>query len=264
MKLNIEDVKALIAQKNSKRTQQQYSRIFERYLTDVGDELTQQGINEFFSNAKTKNYKKPYAKSRINISFFNTLIKHYNLTSLKTPALDIKHKHNITKLKYEDVKLIVSKANIEIGIYILAYLETGLRLNELINIHRNNIDIDNKTFAGEGKRKKPFMVDVSQRLIDLMLEYDLFEKEFPFKQPGVKDTSKWLHYRFKKHTKDLGYKNTSIHQIRHALGYYLREHKGYDLELIREILRHSSVVTTQIYSRATQEEARNAMRELLQ
>ena len=263
MILDVETVKAVIEQRNSKRTRKQYNRIFNNYIKYIGNELNQQGINDFFNNI-FDDRNEPYAKSRINVSFFNLLIKEYNLIQLKTPALDVKHKHNVTKLSYDDVKNIVYNIPIELAIYVLTYLETGLRLNELINIHRDNIDVENLTLAGDGKRGKPFLVDISKKVMDLLIKSEWLNKEFPFKQYDVKDTSKWVHYRFKHHTKALRYKNTSIHQIRHALGHYLREKKGYDLELIREILRHSSVVTTQIYSRATKQEARNAMKELLE
>ncbi len=45
-------------------------------------------------------------------------------------------------------------------------------------------------------------------------------------------------------------KETSVHphRLRHSWGYYLRIEKGMDIRDIKEILRHSSIATTQLYT----------------
>jgi site-specific recombinase XerD len=48
--------------------------------------------------------------------------------------------------------------------------------------------------------------------------------------------------------------------IRHSLGHHLRVDKGFDLEQIKEVLRHSDISTTSIYTKATGEEVKEKMR----
>ena len=175
----------------------------------------------------------------------------------KDHCFPIQHESN-------DVKRIMYEVPLELAIYVRIYLETGIRLNELINVERKNIDIQNNTLSGIGKRRKPFQVSISQKSMGYLYELGWLEKEFPFKQDNVKDTSKWVHYRFKKYSKTLGYPNTSIHQIRHCVAQYLRKEKKVPLEIIKEVLRHSSIVTTQRYASASKEEAEQIMKELLE
>jgi len=255
MKLDKEKVMAIVLHDCLFQTAKQYERIYDNYISRCGNDLTQQGINYFF---------KKYKPCRTNVSFFNKLIKEYRLNDLRTPKVYEEKRHNTTKLTYKDVQKIMYNIPFEIGLYVRIYLETALRLNELIELQKENIDIEKRILAGIGKRNKSFKVKISQRSMELLLKTDWLEREKPFKRPDIKHTDKWLHNKFREHTKKLGYTKTSIHQIRHAVGNYLRKEKGHSLEIIRAVLRHSSIVTTQIYARATEEEAEKVMEDLLE
>ncbi len=163
-------------------------------------------------------------------------------------------------LTYREVQKLINQTTPYVSLMIRVYFETGLRLRELINTKQENIDIEQRTITGIGKNGKPFKVKMSSKtsflLDDWLMEND---KEYPFHIRNCKDHAKSFWYFLKKESGKLGVYNVTPHKLRHALAYYLRAEKGFDLEQIRVKLRHTMIETTKIYAAAPQEEVDDKM-----
>jgi integrase/recombinase XerD len=135
----------------------------------------------------------------------------------------------------------------------LAALDTGLRINELLGLTRSDIDFDNLTLRVIGKGNKHRLVPMSLELRKILFRYASKHEHtvvFCTKYCG-KLTPLNVLRDFKLVCNKLGITRVkcSFHTLRHsfAVGYLRR---GGNLEFLRRILGHSSIVTTQKYLRS--------------
>jgi integrase/recombinase XerD len=147
-------------------------------------------------------------------------------------------------------------------------LNTGLRVDEIINLKLNNIDLKNKTINLEHAKKNSFgsVVFNSSETILLIKKwlkvrpaksYWLFctitkEKKVANRggitSPGNKLSRQYLTEMVKKYADRSGIdKNISFHTLRHTYATWLYI-KTHDIEVVRQQLRHKSINTTTIYT----------------
>ena len=145
---------------------------------------------------------------------------------------------------------------------ILAY-SCGLRVSELVNLKMNNLRLSKRFLDFVGKGSKERIVPISNESLKYLEIY--FEKARPFfnkynnleyvfltrqsKQMSRENFSIIL----KKVSKDAKIKkNVSPHTLRHSFATHLLD-QGLDLRLIQELLGHSDISTTEIYTNISQE-----------
>jgi len=143
------------------------------------------------------------------------------------------------------------------------FYSTGIRLSELINIKASDVDLSNQTIKVLGKRSKERMVPITQSLSIsisqylalrqlIMTENNLENNEYFFITKTGKQTYPKLVYRIV--TKYLAYvsKNPkkNPHTLRHSFATSMLNH-GADLNAVKEILGHSNLAATQIYTHNT-------------
>ena len=132
-------------------------------------------------------------------------------------------------------------------------LDTGLRISEALNLAKSDIDLDNLVIRALGKGNKqrlvPFSLELRRRLW-LYLKGVSGPLAFPTRS-GLKVTVR----NFQRDSKLLGEAvhitgiRMSPHTCRHTFAYeYLR--RGGNLEYLRRILGHSSILTTQKHLRS--------------
>ncbi len=135
---------------------------------------------------------------------------------------------------------------------------TGMRLSELIHLKETQIDIANRHIKVLGKGNKERIIPVSQLLVDNIVQYI---QNKPIKLEGifnvfVTEKGKPLNprsvYGFVK--KNLGLVTTaqkkSPHTLRHSFATHLMNN-GADLNAVKELLGHSSLAATQVYTHNT-------------
>ena len=140
--------------------------------------------------------------------------------------------------------------------------ETGIRLSELINIKVQDIDIHNLTIKVLGKRNKERIIPISITLKEKIKQYlEYKEKEIVtisekenylfLTKKGKKIYPKFVYrivfYYLSKITTN---KKKSPHVLRHTFATHMLNH-GADLNAIKEILGHSSLNATQVYSHSS-------------
>jgi integrase/recombinase XerC len=133
---------------------------------------------------------------------------------------------------------------------------TGIRLAELIGLKINDLDRSALTIKVTGKRNKQRIIPVSEDLIVLIDEYLKSRSEIA--RPGVSeiivtDQGKKAYpvfiYRKVKHYLSLaGVRGVkSPHVLRHTFATHMLN-EGADLNAIKELLGHSSLAATQVYT----------------
>lgn len=135
----------------------------------------------------------------------------------------------------------------------LTALDTGLRVNELLCLTRKDMNLDSLTLLVKGKGNKERIVPMSIELRKILYRYfSRHEHSLVFcTKKGGKLTQRNVLRDFKLVCNKIGVTGVrcSFHTLRHsfAVGYLRR---GGNLEFLRRILGHSSILTTQKYLRS--------------
>lgn len=134
---------------------------------------------------------------------------------------------------------------------------SGLRVSELVNLKTNDIDMASKYVRCFGKGSKERIIPIGEKaktvLNRYMPERDLLIKKYNLntKRLLISYTGRLLNrqdiYNFiHKKGKEI-HKNISPHTLRHSFATHLLEN-GADLRVVQELLGHSDVSTTQLYT----------------
>src|SRR5690554_64948 len=144
---------------------------------------------------------------------------------------------------------------------------TGLRLSELIGLKESDFDQYKKTFKVLGKRNKERIVPLGDS-ISQQLETYLLLKQQSFSSPQIllTDKGKKLYPKFV--YRRVNYYLSGITSSKHKSPYVLRHtfathmlNNGADLNTIKEILGHSSLSATQVYTHNTIEKLKNVYKQ---
>jgi integrase/recombinase XerC len=133
----------------------------------------------------------------------------------------------------------------------------GLRISEAINIKRNQYLCSSgflEILGKGGKTRSVPIIDRIRKVIDLYLELSIFpDSEYLFvNRFGNRLTSSAVQRTVKKVREILNLSNTvTPHALRHSCATHLMESCG-DIRSIQELLGHSSLATTQIYTNIAQ------------
>lgn len=133
----------------------------------------------------------------------------------------------------------------------------GLRVSELVNLKINNFDLKAKYLTAFGKGSKERIVPLGKMAIKAIKNYlphrELIMKKFRLntKYLLLSDNGKNLTrqevYVFIHGLGKKIHKNISPHTLRHSYATHLLEN-GADLRVVQELLGHSDVATTQLYT----------------
>ena len=225
-------------------------RNFIRYLNDQN--LSSASINRSFSSIRS--YHK-YLSGEERISHNPTQLLEAPKISKKLPKV----------LSIQEVDVIINSVKLEesMGYRDKAILETlysaGLRVSELCALEMNNILFDSAMLRVVGKGNKERYVPLGSKAIKLINDYCKYIRSLLINKKktdgnvflsknGKKLTRMTIFNIMKKWTKISGInKDISPHTFRHSFATHLLE-GGADLRAVQEMLGHSDISTTQIYT----------------
>lgn len=219
-------------------------------------------INLFFKELREKkNAPSSISRKIASIKGFFTWINtvqllDYNPTlSLEQPKLA----QRLPKvLSVEEVDIILksdlSKRNRAIVELIYA---AGLRVSELCSLELQNIDLNAKYVRCIGKGSKERIVPIGKKAIKAVQNY-LKERDYILKKNGlqkaplfIKENAQGINrievYNIIHDLGALVNKKITPHVLRHSFATHLLEN-GADLRVVQELLGHSDVSTTQLYT----------------
>lgn len=136
----------------------------------------------------------------------------------------------------------------------------GTRVSELCNVELSDIDLDDNFVQLKGKGSKYRIVPIGSLLRQNLTEYLTYRNNlksinsFLFLSKSHKQMERTAVFRIiKKTTSSLGLdSDIHPHTFRHSAATHMLE-GGCDLRTVQEFLGHSSVSTTQIYTKITKE-----------
>ncbi|MGD1820821.1 MAG: site-specific tyrosine recombinase/integron integrase [Pleomorphochaeta sp.] len=156
-------------------------------------------------------------------------------------------------------------------LYSLLY-DTGLRISEALNLDVRDINLNKNSFSVFGKGKKQRIVFYTDRTKQLLKEYiDIknelqIEKNISIKEDRdklfVTNLGKHLSISsvesiFEKQRVEFGWqKNFTPHVLRHSYATHLLNN-GASIRMVQQMLGHSSLSTTQIYTHVSQKKMRD-------
>ncbi len=138
------------------------------------------------------------------------------------------------------------------------FYATGIRVSELINLKIDDINMENQMVKCLGKGSKeriiPFGSKAHQSLslylkeVRLRLAKDPKENALFLNNRGERLSRQGIFFLVKKYARKAGIeKKVTPHTLRHTLATHLLEN-GADLRSVQEMLGHSDISTTQIYT----------------
>ena len=149
------------------------------------------------------------------------------------------------------------------------FLNCGLRLSELVSIDYTDIK-DNNTLVVTGKGNKERTVYLNQACMDAIKRYMAVR---PVDKVRPKDKNAlFLSSRYQRISPKtvqhmvygyldkcgLGDRGLSVHKLRHTAATLMYQHGHVDVLVLKEILGHENLGTTEIYTHLVDEQLKNA------
>lgn len=260
--------------KYSENTIDSYNRDlkkFYNYINKDFSKVTKNDVSKFIQNISKQ--ESPKSVSRIIStlkSFYKFLqINKYTKTSPLTLISNPKQAKNLPKVLSEEEVFTLLDINTvtDFDFRNKAMLElmysSGLRVSELINLNVNDIDLKNCLVRIFGKGSKERIIPLNDYAAEALKIYILDHRYNLFKHSennylflnnhGEKMTRQGFFKILKKIAIEKNIKtNFSPHTLRHSFATHLLKH-GADLRSIQELLGHSDISSTQIYTYVSNE-----------
>ena len=140
---------------------------------------------------------------------------------------------------------------------------TGMRVSELSNLRTNNVNLDIGFLRCIGKGNKERIIPLGKKAIHAINRYLEFSRKYFLKQKisdflfisrsGAKLSRQSVWKLVKRYALEAKIKKSiKVHTLRHSFATHLLE-RGADLRSVQEMLGHSDISTTQIYTHIDKE-----------
>ena len=151
------------------------------------------------------------------------------------------------------------------------FLNCGMRLSELVGINLNDIDRELRSLRVLGKGNKERVIYLNEACRTVLRDY--LELRLSPKYENVQTkalflsrlnqrisvkTVQWMVYKYLD-LAGLEAKHFSVHKLRHTAATLMYQSGNVDVRVLKDILGHEQLNTTQIYTHVSNENMRNAM-----
>jgi integrase/recombinase XerD len=232
-------------------------------------EVDKDSINAYMTSLKTREYSSATISRKIASlrSFFGFLIDEKFIDEDPTEGIHSPKKRRVLPktLSINDVRELLDKSqekDTPDGLRNAAMLElmyaTGMRVSELVGLNISDINFEDSYILCVGKGAKERIVPVYPKALRIVLDYLNFARpKFAVKREknamflnsrGSRLTRQGFWLILKKVALDAGIAQTlTPHSLRHSFASHLIN-GGAALRYVQELLGHSSISTTQIYT----------------
>ena len=231
--------------------------------------LKKSDIEEFLlkinKSAKTKSHYLTVINSFYNYLCEESIITHNPCDNIKQPKIEKKLPEFLT---IEEVsKLLNIRTNTPLEMRNKAMLEllyaSGMRISELLDLKMSNIDYQNEYVRVMGKGNKERIIPLTKITFKYLDEYIKSGRPYILKTKmsdyiflnnnGQRMSRQGFFKILRQICKKQGInKEISPHTIRHSFATHLLNN-GADLRIIQELLGHSDISTTEIYTHVSKE-----------
>ncbi|AWK04626.1 integrase [Flavobacterium crocinum] len=228
-----------------------YSQVRSWIVFLVDQNISNVSINRKMASLKAF-YKFLLKSKQIEL---NPMLKH---KSLKTPkVVQVPFSEKELKDLLHEVEAPVGFEEVRDKLIVEMFYVTGMRRAELIHLMIKNVDCSNNTIKVLGKRNKERIIPVLPIIAD---QIDLYIKErggleglvdldyFFVSKKGLKLSESFVYRLINSYFSRVSEKvKKSPHVLRHTFATHLLNN-GADLNSVKELLGHSSLASTQVYT----------------
>jgi integrase/recombinase XerC len=237
-----------------------YTLIRSWVVSMVDGEMSNTSVNRKIASLKAF-YKFLLKTKQIEI---NPLSKHKALKTAKKIQIPFSEEELdkvLTQIQYkEGFEGVRDKLIIDL------FYTTGIRRSELISLQISNVDLVNKTIKVIGKRNKERIIPLLSIIIQGIKVYLIERKQLPLivdtnnlilLSNGNKGNETFVYRLINDYFSNVSEKvKKSPHMLRHTFATHMLNH-GADLNSIKELLGHSSLASTQVYTNSSLAELKN-------
>ncbi|MCM1507249.1 MAG: tyrosine recombinase XerC [Ruminococcus flavefaciens] len=247
------------------------------------DELSEISVSDVYNfifyvaDERSNSQRTRYRKLSSLKSFFKYLTKTEHILE-KNPTVDIDMPSPKTALpKFlsldESMKLLETSSNgdsLRDYCIITLLLNCGMRLSELISINTKDIDFNENRIRIVGKGRKERMIYLNNACISSLKNYLAVRNENP---KATNESALFISNQNKRISKrrvqqiventvrraELDGKGITTHKLRHTSATLMYQYGKADILTLKELLGHSSISTTEIYTHLDSEQVRGAV-----
>ena len=198
-------------------------------------------------------------------SYYKFLIKTGDITHsplAKHKALKVQKKVHIP-FSEQEIETVLSTAAthdfeaMRNKLIVELFYSTGIRRSELINLKLNDVDFEQNQIKVLGKRNKERFIPLLSTVENTLKSYIEMRKTLPqikspdflfLTQKGAQIYAALVYRIINKYFSEVSSKvKKSPHILRHSFATHLLNH-GADLNAVKELLGHSSLAATQVYT----------------
>lgn len=253
-------------------------------LTEYTNFLAGQGLTTFQVPAVTIDYflatQRDQQKKTSSVSRMISALRKFYQWLIKEEIVEIDPMQEIDSPKHErHLPVVLSVSEVErlleqpntttsLGLRDRALLEllyaTGMRVSEIISLSMSNLHLDLKLIKVLGKGNKERLIPVGNVALFWLQKYLSEVRERQLLDAGIATDIVFLNARGRKLTRQGVWKklktyvtsagitkDVTPHTMRHTFATHLLEN-GADLRVVQELLGHSDISTTQIYTHVSQ------------
>ncbi len=247
--------------KNSEYTIRNYldcNRKFLDYLKKDIEDVTTDDVKQYVVERldKASSSSLIVFLSALRYSFSNILHKDITL-NIKRPKKEKKIPAVLTK---DEIRKLIEVIDTKKSRLMVSFMYAcGFRVSELVNLKFKDLNFEEKIGSvRQGKGKKDRIFNIPEFLLeDLKIQSETQKKanqEYLFTGPKGRLSERNLQKIISKAAKRAGLsKEVHCHTLRHSFATHLLEN-GTDIRKIQELLGHSDLSTTQIYTHISREE----------
>lgn len=240
----------LLVRKYSQNSIDTYVSCFK--ILEQKTDLKIESIKSFLITVNNRSYHKQLVATARN--YYDFVLKtKLDLSELPYPRKEekIPEVFSVEEIK----KLIEFPKNLKHQVIICILYNCGLRISELINLQLSDIDRERMILKiKNSKQNKDRNVPIQPKILELIEKY--YREYKPEKyllngQQGLLYTESSINQLLKYYAKKVGInKKIHAHKMRHCYATHLHE-SGTDLNIIKNLLGHSNVKTTEIYTKVS-------------
>ena len=244
-------------------------KVFLKYFPEIKnvEDLNKDLVKEFIYNLSLDELSPQTIARRVStINNFYKFLEDENYAKdiYSSVILPKREKHIPSFLTFNEIKALLNVIDendfdsYRDKVMILTMYSAGLRVSELLNLKKNEINFEEKIITIKGKGNKERSVPLNNICVEYLTKYiqivnnsyQLRKQKFLFYNFKTKKpfTRQYFFKAIKKYAKLAGItKEISPHTLRHSFATHLLEN-GADLRVVQELLGHSNIETTQIYT----------------
>lgn len=184
------------------------------------------------------------------------------------------HEHLPKFLTLDESINLLENMNVEDPYYLRDYcivtlfINCGMRLSELVGLNIQDINLDERSMRLLGKGNKERIIHINDACADAIVTYLPSRKPSPKEHDALflsKQGSRLCNRRVEQivdnalRDSNLDNRGLSTHKLRHTAATLMYQHGNVDTLMLKEILGHKSISTTEIYTHVSNEGLKKAM-----